>query len=182
MPELPEVETIARKLKPELVGRTILDARLHNRHYRNSDACIAYGTPCEYLGVCSGHDSIDSDNWQRVDWVHEELPVLTNDGGHGLLTNSRVRCFQTCRRKHYFRYELGARKRDEAEREVLHFGKCWHQALAAWWSHLTERIDDDGTNNSAANEVASKHASGDLAEQGKTEGGRVAEQGDSARR
>lgn len=28
MPELPEVETIARKLEPELVGRTILEARL----------------------------------------------------------------------------------------------------------------------------------------------------------
>jgi len=28
MPELPEVETIARKLKPELVGKTILDAQL----------------------------------------------------------------------------------------------------------------------------------------------------------
>src|SRR6185369_7927992 len=28
MPELPEVETIARKLKPDLVGRTILSADL----------------------------------------------------------------------------------------------------------------------------------------------------------
>src|SRR6266545_5775396 len=28
MPELPEVETIARKLKPELVGKTILSADL----------------------------------------------------------------------------------------------------------------------------------------------------------
>ena len=28
MPELPEVETIARKLEPELIGRTILDADL----------------------------------------------------------------------------------------------------------------------------------------------------------
>src|SRR5688572_29970529 len=28
MPELPEVETIARKLKPELVGKTILEAQL----------------------------------------------------------------------------------------------------------------------------------------------------------
>ncbi|MEO7839837.1 MAG: DNA-formamidopyrimidine glycosylase family protein, partial [Anaerolineales bacterium] len=28
MPELPEVETIARKLEPELIGRTILEADL----------------------------------------------------------------------------------------------------------------------------------------------------------
>ncbi len=28
MPELPEVETIARKLKPQLLGKTIQDARL----------------------------------------------------------------------------------------------------------------------------------------------------------
>lgn len=28
MPELPEVETIARKLKPDLIGRTILSADL----------------------------------------------------------------------------------------------------------------------------------------------------------
>lgn len=32
MPELPEVETIVRKLKPELVGKTILEARLRWPH------------------------------------------------------------------------------------------------------------------------------------------------------
>jgi len=110
--------------------KDISQARLGNRWYRNSGACMNYGTPCRFLGVCSGHDTIDSENWFRVDDVHNELEL---SDGRDTLTNSRLRCFQTCRRKHYYEYELGVRRVDEIEREPLRFGTSWHQALDAWW-------------------------------------------------
>lgn len=109
-------------------------ARLHNRHYRNSGACMQWGRPCEYLGICSGHDTPDSDRWAKRAGVHAELPVLSGaSDGRGVLTNSRVGCFKTCRRKHYYRYELGIERAEREEVESLYFGTLIHHALAAWW-------------------------------------------------
>lgn len=114
------------------VAQTIMDARRTNRHYRNSGACVQFNAPCEYLSICSGFDSVDSDKWRKADCVHDELEI---DGdGRSVLTNSRIKCFQTCRRKHYLRYELGIRRVDAEERESLVFGALLHQGLAAWWS------------------------------------------------
>ena len=47
------------------IGKDILSARNNDHHYRNSDACMTWGSPCEYLSICSGHDSPESDNWQK---------------------------------------------------------------------------------------------------------------------
>lgn len=99
---------------------------------RNSGACLLYGSPCKFLGICSGHDTPDSDKWQRKECVHNELSGLEGDG-RDLLTNSRIRTFQTCQRKHYYEYELGIERQDAEEREALFFGTVFHQALAAWW-------------------------------------------------
>jgi hypothetical protein len=125
----------------ELWGHTqdILIARRENRHPRNSGACMNYGRPCKFLGICSGHDTPDSDKWQKKQWVHNELPILDNSEGKGFLTNSRVRCFQTCRRKHYFDYELGIDRAEAEEVESLQFGTTWHEVLAIyfqqWMAH-----------------------------------------------
>ncbi len=48
MPELPEVETIARKLKPQLVGKTIQDAQL--RWQRT----LAFPSPRKFRGLIKG--------------------------------------------------------------------------------------------------------------------------------
>lgn len=114
------------------VAQTIMEARRLERHYRNSAACVTFNTPCEYLSICSGYDSPDSDRWRRADCVHDELDIETD--GRSVLTNSRIKCFQTCRRKHYLRYELGIRRVDSEEREALVFGALLHEGLAAWWS------------------------------------------------
>lgn len=114
------------------VSKTIIEARAHNRHYRNPASCVTYSTPCEYLPICSGCDSPESQNWRRVENVHEELDGIEGDG-RSILTNSRVRCFQTCRRKHQLRYELGVRRAVDEDREPLVFGKVLHEALRAWW-------------------------------------------------
>jgi len=48
MPELPEVETIARKLKPQLIGKTIQDAQL--RWQRT----LAFPSPRKFRGLIKG--------------------------------------------------------------------------------------------------------------------------------
>lgn len=114
------------------------EARKHSRWYRNAGACMNYGTPCRFLGVCSGHDTVESDKWTRTEQVHNELE-LENTDGRNLLTNSRLSCFQSCRRKHYYEYELGVRRIDEEEKESLYFGALWSRALDIYWEHTTRK-------------------------------------------
>lgn len=118
---------------------------------RNSGACMLYGSPCKFLGICSGHDSPESDRWQPKAQIHPELPAdLENP--KGLLTNSRIRCFQTCRRKHFYEYELAIERQDEEEREALYFGTVMHEGLRAWWEALipNEVCDDNGSESPAS--------------------------------
>lgn len=100
---------------------------------RNSGACMLYGSPCNFLGICSGHDTPESDRWQRRESVHPELDGVVGEG-KDVLTNSRIRCFQTCRRKHFYQYELGIERQDEEEKESLFFGSLIHAGLEAWWN------------------------------------------------
>jgi len=109
------------------VGQDILAARNNERWYRNSGACSLYGAPCEYLSLCSGHDDTDSDNWE------------SKVSSKNTLSHSRIRCFQTCRRKYFYRYEMGIQKAEQEEREALYFGSIFHAALEAWL--LTFRKD-----------------------------------------
>jgi hypothetical protein len=109
------------------IGQDIIHARAEDRHPRNSGACMLYHSPCKYLGVCSGHDTIDSENWIKREWVHPELPQLPGRGTD-ILTNSRMRTFQTCKRKHFYQYEMGADRVDAEERETLFFGNLFHEA------------------------------------------------------
>ena len=121
----------------------------------NSGACMLYGSPCKFLGICSGCDTPDSDRWQRKGWIHNELEPTDGDG-KDLLTNSRIRCFQTCRRKHHYEYELGIERIDEEEREALFFGTLWHRALEAWWSCFLpyeESSNGDESNGCPDNEA-----------------------------
>lgn len=130
-------------------GQDILQARNTERHPRNSGACLLYGSPCAFLGICSGHDTPDSNNWKKKTWMHAELPVLDGDGRE-VLTNSRIRSFQTCRRKHYFEYELGIERLDEEERETLFFGNLWHEAQAAYWKFLINQGEQHHVSSSDA--------------------------------
>lgn len=136
---VPRMESELLEYAEELWSHSqdLIETRRNGRHVRNSGACMLYGAPCRYLGVCSGHDTIDSDKWRRKTQVHTEIPIVEGDG-RNILTNSRVRCWQTCRRKHQLDYELGVERIDEEEREALFFGSCIHAGLNAWWSHNME--------------------------------------------
>ena len=137
---------------------------LHSRQQerlppRNSGACLLYGTPCSFLGVCSGHDTIESDKWKRKENIHPELPALDNQ--RELLTNSRIRCWQTCRRKEHYQYILGVERHDEEEREALYFGTVIHKGIEAFWRSLIPRENDnDNGDKSAASGAANsdRHA------------------------
>lgn len=129
-------------------GQELIWARAHDSHLRNSGACMTYNTPCRYLGVCSGFDEIDSQNWRKKQQVHNELTI---DGdGRDVLTHSRIRSFQTCRRKHQFDYEIGVQRVDEEESEALYFGNLMHLALDAWWKKQSERNANDNSNQDAS--------------------------------
>jgi hypothetical protein len=122
----------------ELTQEVLATRRRHRQMgvlpVRNSGACMNYGMPCTYLGICSGYDSPDSDRWRKRESVHEELKTLEGDG-RNVLTHSRLRCFQTCKRKHYFRYELGIERQDRQPSDALYFGTIMHAGLEAWWRY-----------------------------------------------
>lgn len=103
--------------------------------YRNSGACMNYGTPCEYLGLCSGVESPDSSLWVHREKPHEELNVESDESRWTVLSHSSIRCYQTCRRKAYYKYELRLERADDEEKDALFYGHLMHQALEAWWSH-----------------------------------------------
>lgn len=116
------------------LGQELVQIRRSGRHIRNSGACMEYNSPCRFLAVCSGHDDIESTNWRKKQFVHTELEGLEGDG-RDLVTNSRIRTFQTCRRKHFYTYELGVEKVTEEDRESLLFGQLWHTALESYFNH-----------------------------------------------
>ncbi|MCZ2076569.1 MAG: PD-(D/E)XK nuclease family protein [Bryobacterales bacterium] len=147
---VPRLDAELHEYATELWGHSqdLLHVRHTGRHVRNPGACMLYGSPCKFLGICSGHDEPNSDHWQLKNQVHVELDL---DGdGRDVLTNSRIRSFQTCRRKHYYEYEIGIERQDEEEREALFFGTLWHKALEAWFETQIEKGDVNGNNNAAS--------------------------------
>jgi hypothetical protein len=125
-----------------------------DRRARNSGACMNYNRPCEFLGICSGFDTPESDKWKCKENIHSELPTLPGDG-RDMLTNSRIRCFQTCRRKHYYQYVLGI-ERVEEEVDARWFGSCWHAALEAYFNQLKKEQEEqygNDTNDAPATAV-----------------------------
>lgn len=147
-------------------GQELLHVRKTEHHRKNPGACMNYGRPCRYLGICSNHDTPDSSNWTRKENVHVELPMLQGDS-RSFLTNSRLSTFRTCRRKHLYDYELGLKRVDEEEAESLYFGNTIHKALEIWWGFdmpavtqtqkETEHVND--ADNSAGSELAAASAS-----------------------
>jgi hypothetical protein len=124
------------------ITQDMREARRKQHNYRNSGSCMAFGRPCKFLGICSGSDQPDSDHWRRKKNVHAELPTIEN--GRDVITNSRVRCFQSCRRKHFYQYELGIERVTEDTPEAIFFGNVWHAAQDAWWTACNSEREDHG--------------------------------------
>ena len=58
------------------IAQDLITARRTNRWPRTAKACMTYNSPCTYLSVCSGEDTLDSDKWVRRRWVHRNCPSL----------------------------------------------------------------------------------------------------------
>jgi PD-(D/E)XK nuclease superfamily len=135
---VPRLDAEVREYAMELWAHSqdLLTTRRSGHWPRNSGACFTYNTPCKFLGLCSGHDNLESGNWAKKDWVHPELPIMQDSRGTEILTNSRIRTFQTCRKKHYLSYELGVDHVDDEEREALYFGNLFHAASEQYFLQL----------------------------------------------
>ncbi len=132
------------------VAQDIRQTELSNGHYRNSGACMNYGRPCEFLGICSGYDTPDSDKWRRRESAHPEVAL-----GEDVLTHSRIRCYQTCRAKHNYKYNLRIERVDEDEAEALVFGQLLHKALEVYYeAHRREQQNGYGNSTLAVTEAA----------------------------
>ncbi len=59
-----------------------------------------------------------------------------------LITNSRLSCLKTCKRKHLFRYELGVRP--ESEANYFRIGGCFHKGV-----ELSRTVDNEDAINEA---------------------------------
>lgn len=121
------------------VAADIRESRRTGCHYRNSGACFNYNRPCPFLNLCAGSDTPDSDRWRKKAAKNPELPEWI--GNADVLTNSRLRTFQTCRRLHYYKYELGIERSDDGREEALYFGSLWGEVLDTWWSFNQEASD-----------------------------------------
>jgi formamidopyrimidine-DNA glycosylase len=77
MPELPEVETIARELRPDLVGRTILDASFD---WPNQ---IKHPAPAEFAAALRGREVLSVE--RRAKWVVAALGPAAEGGEPAVL-------------------------------------------------------------------------------------------------
>jgi hypothetical protein len=121
--------------------------------FKNPDSCMNYNTPCEFLGVCSGHDTIDSDKWERVDCVHTELDI--EGDGRDVLTNSSIKTFQSCRRKFKYKYVDGVRRQGD-EKEALYFGTQIHESLEDYFNEMMEVEKNGNPSESTETEPVSQ--------------------------
>ena len=129
-------------------GQLVLEARRKDRWPKHSGSCMNYGSPCRFLGICSGQDQPTSANWEKRESVHEEL---SPDMDRNTLTYSSIRTFQTCPKKFYYHYHLGIKRIVEADREALLFGHIWHLGLEAYWKSLQPKESNNGSGNSIEN-------------------------------
>ena len=152
---IPRLESELTEYAAELwdTAKDVLTTRQTGRNTRSSGSCMAYGRACEYLGICSGYDTPESDKWQKRASVHSELTTLECDG-RDVLSHSRIRCYQTCKRKAYYRYELGIERQDREEAEALYFGTLLHRSLEGWWNHYLIPQEDHNHGNTNGDETA----------------------------
>ena len=114
-------------------------AQLDGAWYQNTSNCFSYGSKCEYFDLCLGVSEPDD----LAVWRERAGSDLSGDR---CLSHSRATCFQSCRRKYYWRYvkKIEPIKPDSA---ALHFGSVFHQALEAYWANRKE-----GGSNGASQE------------------------------
>jgi hypothetical protein len=86
--EIPRLEADLEEFRTELwqQQKLLRECELSGRHYRNSGACLVYGTPCEYFDFCSENRNLDElvsqppDGFEIVEYIHPELKPQEEEG------------------------------------------------------------------------------------------------------
>ena len=109
-------------------------AQLDRAWYQNTSNCFSYGSKCEYFDLCLGiSEPEDEEKWRERKG--------SSLSGSRSISHSKATCFQSCRRKYYWRYvkKIEPVKPDSA---ALHFGSVFHEALETYWAN--RKGGDDG--------------------------------------
>jgi hypothetical protein len=124
------VEMLEQLAALEQVTRDI-DRANEEKHlgsfYKNTSQCLAYNSTCEYMSLCDGTSTEDSD-----DWVSRSGGSKT---GSKSLSFSKATCFKSCRRKFYHRYVQGIVKRQH-EAKSLRIGSLFHVGVEHYYNGL----------------------------------------------
>ncbi len=117
------------------ISQQILYFRNRNLWPRNTDACNQFGR-CEMFELCSGRATVDGIRYCQKKTVHAELKVQSVNGKE-LLTNSRVKTFNRCKRLHKLKYEdMIERVSTPEEQEALTIGTMVHKGLEDYFNSL----------------------------------------------
>ena len=101
--------------------------------HMSTASCHRPGVTCEYISLCRGVASPDSTSWEKRQG--------SSLSGENNLSCSRIRCFQECQRKHYWRYEYGITRRKQSS-VALRVGSAFHLAMEQWWAIAQEALNE----------------------------------------
>ena len=111
-------------------------AQLDRAWYQHTSHCFSSGSKCVYFDLCLGiSEPEDEEKWRERKG--------SSLSGSRSISHSKATCFQSCRRKYYWRYvkKIEPVKPDSA---ALHFGSVFHEALEQYWAN--RKGGDDGAN------------------------------------
>ena len=110
-----------------------------SRHLKSRGHCFEFSHPCRFLGVCTGYSDVtDTEKWKVVGPKHNELELPKGVNPFNIITNSRVKSYQTCRQKHHYEYNMGLVKLNEVQEEPLFVGSAGHVGLEAYWQTIAK--------------------------------------------
>ena len=95
--------------------------------YKNTSQCLAYGSKCEYMGLCDGTSTEDNGDW--------EPRQGGNKKGSNKISFSKATCFKSCRRKFYYRYEQSIQKVGY-DTQSLRIGSLFHLGVEFYFRSL----------------------------------------------
>ena len=107
-----------------------------NVHLKSRGHCFEFNRACKYLGICTGYSDSNDGTWNSGGTNHAELVLDKDINPFTILTNSRLKEYQTCRTKHHLHYNLGLSKIKEETEEPLFVGTAGHHGLQAYWETI----------------------------------------------
>jgi hypothetical protein len=132
------VEIINQLLTLEQVTREIDRAEEEEHlgsYYMNTSQCLNYGSECEFMSLCDGTSTPDSEDFEHRGGA--------SGSGSSNLSFSKVTTFMSCRRKFYHRYIQKLQKRHSGSKS-LRIGSLFHIALENYYNSL---INSQGEEN-----------------------------------